>query len=343
MRNADLIWLPAVLIVFAGATTGWIRIVAIKKGLMDLPTGRSSHVKPTPRGGGLAVVASFLLVVIWAGVSGAWNREVLIALSVGGGSVAFVGFMDDRRSLPASLRFCVHFLSASWVVGTLGRIPSIDLDAFGAYAVWLERLFILTGIVWATNLFNFMDGIDGIAGSEAVFFAAAGGGLNWILGGDVSVTLALFSLAAACSGFLLWNWPPAKIFMGDVGSSFLGFILASIALIACKSGKISIEPWIILGGSFFTDASVTLIRRMIRGDRWSEAHRMHAYQRLARLWQGHRPVTLLFAIINIFWLLPWASFAAIRPEYGIRCLVVSLLPLVVVAIVAGAGRVEEHG
>jgi Fuc2NAc and GlcNAc transferase len=149
-------------------------------------------------------------------------------------------------------------------------------------------------------------------------------------------------LAAATLGFLVWNWPPASIFMGDVGSGFLGFTLAVLGLVASRHSVARIEVWMILSGVFVVDATVTLLRRLVRGDRWFEAHRQHAYQYLASRWKKHLPVTILVCAINLFWLFPWAWIAALYPAYAMWCALAALAPLVIIALLLGAGRESRH-
>jgi Fuc2NAc and GlcNAc transferase len=197
-------------------------------------------------------------------------------------------------------------------------------------------------IAWVLNLFNFMDGIDGIAASEAacVLFSAATLGIcmGHVSFTDISPALLV---GAACLGFLRWNWPPASIFMGDVGSGFLGYIIAVIALDSARSTSINIFAWLILGGTFLVDATVTLYRRTLRGERIFEPHRTHAYQWQTRRWGSHSRVTLANIVINILWLLPWAAAAVRLPSHGVWICAAALMPLGVLALFAGAGRAEQ--
>jgi Fuc2NAc and GlcNAc transferase len=306
-----------------------VRVVAIRRGLMDHPSQRSSHTIPTPRGGGLAIVAAQFVGLLVLHLRSYITLPESIALMAAGGAVALVGFLDDRRSVAASVRFMVHLAAAIVVVAMIGGVP--------ARAPWMGQLLAILGIAWVINLFNFMDGIDGIAASEAIFVSLSAAGMIFVLNGDVGLVGSFGALGMASMGFLVWNWPPARIFMGDVGSGFLGFMLAALALLASRRNVIALQVWPILGGVFLVDATVTLIRRMVRGDRWYEAHRMHAYQHLARVWGGHSAVTLAVCAVNLCWLLPWAWYASAHPSAATLCVAVALLPLVVVAIWAGAG------
>jgi Fuc2NAc and GlcNAc transferase len=313
---------------------------ALQSKLLDVPNIRSSHVVPTPRGGGLAIALSFFAATSALTLLGLLDREAMLALA-GGGAIAWVGFLDDHSQVSAKWRFGVHLAAAIFAVAVLGAIRLAVFRGLGAGAYWLSALSTVFTLAWATNLFNFMDGIDGLAAGEAIFVSAGGSILNYASGGDAGLTAAMACLSAATLGFMLWNWPPARLFMGDVGSGFLGFTLAVLAFAMSQRGGVPIGAWAILGGVFLVDASVTLIRRMIRGDRWSEPHRTHAYQHLARRWHAHLPVTLLAAAINVAWLLPWAWYAAHYPERAVFCVVIALLPLLVLAFFAGSGKPES--
>jgi len=231
----------------------------------------------------------------------------------------------------------VHFLSAIWALIWLGGPPALQLGTNILHWGSVGYVVGAVGIMWVLNLFNFMDGIDGIAASEAVFIALSGAMLCVYadMRGEVSVASVVFG--AACAGFLVWNWPPAKIFMGDVGSGYLGYVVAVLALTAARKSPGALWSWLILGGVFLVDASVTLVRRLFRGERVSEAHRNHAYQRLARSWKGHSRVTLAVIACNLLWLLPCAFLAAAYPQRGAWIACAALAPLLVVAVAAGAG------
>jgi Fuc2NAc and GlcNAc transferase len=325
----------------AVVTTGLMRRYALQRNLIDVPNRRSSHASPTPRGGGVAIVIAFFAATLLLAYLGLINAGVLGALLIGGGAMALVGFFDDRWHLRASVRLCVHFAAALCVVILIGGVPEGALSRWGLHGAWIGGLVAVLVLIWIANLFNFMDGIDGIAGSEAVFVSGCGAFLNWSNGGGIGLTAAMLCLAAASLGFLRWNWPPARIFMGDVGSGFLGFILGVLGLAANQGGAIPIEVWGILGGLFLVDATITLLRRVIRGEQWFEAHRLHAYQRLARRWNGHLPVTLSVSVINLAWLFPWAWFATRNPSYARYFLVAALVPIIALVILIGAGRREN--
>jgi Fuc2NAc and GlcNAc transferase len=311
------------------------------KSLLDIPNSRSSHASPTPRGGGVAIVLAFFVAILLLALLGEIDDRVLNGLLIGGGITALIGFIDDIRPQSPTIRFGVHLVAAIWVLNTVGGITEHTLGHWGLRGAWIGNLLSVMALVWTTNLFNFMDGIDGIAASEAIFVLSAGAWINWLGGGNPAVTPVMLCLAACCLGFLRWNWPPARIFMGDVGSGFLGFSIAVLGLAASKKSTIPIEVWGILGGAFLVDATLTLLRRIARGDRWFEAHRMHAYQRLARRWKAHLPVTSLVILVDVVWLLPWAILAVKFPVNASWFLAAALVPLLLAVFFCGAGTYEK--
>lgn len=318
--------------------TGITRRLALSRGVLDLPNERSSHTTPTPRGGGIATVLSTTAALTVLGLLGTLPIDVLVALGGGGVAVALVGFYDDHHRLSAKVRLAVHFAAAVWALVWLGGLPPLQIGEQLVSFGWTGYVLGALGIVWTLNLFNFMDGIDGIAASEAVFIACAGAVMTLLADASSAVPAVAFAFAAACCGFLAWNWPPAKIFMGDVGSGYIGYSIAVLAIVAARENPVALFVWLILGGIFFVDATVTLVRRWLRRERVDEAHCSHAYQRLARRWKSHERVTVVVVIVNLVWLFPCALFATLYPETAGWVVFAALVPIVTAAIVFGAGR-----
>ena len=317
------------------------RRMALSRGMMDVPNERSSHAAPTPRGGGVAIVVASLAASCVLFATHALSVQDFAALLGGGLPVAIIGLLDDRRPVSASVRLAVHLASAVWAVYILGGLPPIRFGAVVVHlAVWGDVLAVFA-IIWMLNLFNFMDGIDGIAASEAIFVAAAGAILCGSTGPDSSALFSGLTVAAASLGFLVWNWPPAKIFMGDVGSGYLGYVIGVLALTSAQENPDALWVWLILGGVFFVDATLTLLRRTLRGDRVYVAHRSHAYQWLSRRWKSHKSVTVGITAVNVLWLLPCAWFAVRNPVLAGWTTLVALAPVTLVAVSAGAGRRES--
>lgn len=295
--------------------TGLVRHYSLRKAILDIPNARSSHSLPTPRGGGIAIAITFFLAVGYLGWVGFISTMLVKALLGGGLIIAITGYWDDVKSLTAVTRICLQFLAAAWSLYCIGGMPILDLGFSQIHLGWVGYLIAMIGIVWLTNLYNFMDGIDGIAGSEAVFVSGVGGAILFFLGAE-NLATCCFVVCAATFGFLIWNWPPAKIFMGDVGSSLLGFIFALLAITSANQFKFSIFIWLALLAVFIFDATFTLIDRVRRGERWYNAHCEHAYQRLVQGGFRHRQVTLGIVLINLGFILPvgilmllWQKFA----------------------------------
>ena len=316
--------------------TGILGRYALRMKLIDIPNDRSSHEAPTPRGGGVAIVVVFLVGLVALGLWGMLPITGMLALGLGGAVVAGIGWLDDHRDVPARWRFTVHLIAAAWVVTLAGGAPPLALPGVICEWSWFGAVVLVVFIAWVLNLYNFMDGIDGIAGIEAITVAGPAAVMLWWLGTPGWASVAAL-LASATLGFLAWNWPPAKIFMGDAGSGFVGFTLAALAILTWADANLSIWAWLILLGVFIVDATITLIRRIIRGERAYQAHRNHAYQHASRHYNRHLPVTVITGVINLSWLTPLAFTAAYLPEWGIMLLLIAWLPLALVCFRFKAG------
>jgi Fuc2NAc and GlcNAc transferase len=256
-----------------------------------------------------------------------------------GALIAVVGFLDDHGHIAARWRLLAHFGAAIWALAWMGGLPTISLFGNELDLGWFGHLLAALYLVWMLNLYNFMDGIDGIASIEAVC-ACAGACLVYWLTGHENLMLAPMLLAVAVLGFLYWNFPPARIFMGDAGSGFLGVVIGILSLQAAWAAPEMLWVWLILLGVFVVDATFTLGRRLLRGDKVYEAHRSHAYQFASRVAGRHLPVTLTVMAINLLWLLPIALFVGLGFD-GVLGLLVAYIPLVLLAIKFHAGELEK--
>ena len=304
--------------------------------LLDIPNERSSHSIPTPTGGGMAVVVSFIVFLLAAGLVFEVAADEVFILALTGVVLAIVGYIDDHRHIPAQWRLLIHFCVALLLLFSLDYLPSLPVFGWQWQSGWLLSGISLIALVWLLNLFNFMDGIDGIASVEAVSSLCAAALILWIAGDDYWPAI-LMALSGSVLGFLVFNWPPAKIFMGDAGSGFLGFMLGALALMTSATGMISLWAWLILLAIFIGDSTLTLIRRAARGEKIHEAHRSHAYQILSRKWGAHMPVTRIVLLVNTFWLLPLAWGASVWPGLGLMLCLVAYGPLLWVMYKIGAG------
>ncbi|QTN24247.1 glycosyltransferase family 4 protein [Rhizobacter sp. AJA081-3] len=328
--------LSAAAIAISWALTLAVRRYAMAVDLLDHPNERSSHSAPTPRGGGVGFVACFIALSAML-----WHRELVgtdmfAALCGGGGLVAVLGFVDDRKPLPARVRFVGHVFASAWVLWWLGPLPAVPIIGMIIPLGTVGLIASVGYLVWSINLFNFMDGIDGIAGVELIS-VALGGALVWHLGGESTEWSAAVLLAACVAGFLVLNFPPARVFMGDAGSGFLGLLIAALSLWCGRDHPVLFWSWLILYGCFMVDATTTLVRRVRRGERFYVAHRSHAYQYASRLHKSHRTVTLAIGAINLAWLLPVALMVALRRLDGVVGTLIAYAPLVWLAYRYKAG------
>jgi Fuc2NAc and GlcNAc transferase len=308
-------WTAATAVAALGASwalTRQVRAYALRR-LIDRPNERSSHVVPTPRGGGLALVIAFLAGATLLALAGVVDGRTAVALLPGALAIAAVGWLDDHRPLPSLPRLGVHVLAAAWAVAWLGGMPALRAGRSLLHLGPPGAVLAVLGIVWATNLYNFMDGVDGIAAGEAVAAGAAGAVLLWMAGAPGLAAPALV-LAAAAAGFLPWNWQPARIFMGDVGSGAIGYAFGVLALASENAGAVPALVWLLLLGVFVVDATVTLLRRMARREPFLHAHRSHAYQRAVQGGSTHARVASAVLLIDLVLAL-LAAAAVLRPAW----------------------------
>lgn len=338
MINANLILLFSITLLSFLLTLA-VRRYALKARMLDMPNARSSHTIPTPRGGGIAIVVAFVVGCVALYKQDVLSLKPLAALVLGGGAIAIIGLIDDRYTISPKWRLIVHFAAAVFALIIFGALPIIRVGTVDIIpAFFLGGPIAVFFIVWLLNLYNFMDGIDGIAGLEAV---TTTGSMAWLLtltNSPSYLGLTCLVLAAASVGFLLWNFPPAKIFMGDAGSGFLGYSISILAIWSSLHEPTLLWSWLIVLAVFITDATVTLMQRFARGKKISEAHRSHAYQRATQRTGSHLSITLSVCLINVLWLLPLAWLTATSRLDGALATVIAYTPLVLLALKLKAGR-----
>jgi Fuc2NAc and GlcNAc transferase len=290
-----------------------VRQHAIRHAILDIPNDRSSHTVATPRGGGLAIaIVSLTGIVLGAGV-GLLPVRLAIGLTGGGALVATIGWLDDRRSLDPLTRLVAQTAAALWLVFWVGGMPTFHFGSAAHHLGGWGAMIAVLAVVWCTNLFNFMDGIDALAGSEAVSVGVIAG-LLLLSNGSTALACVTLLIAAASAGFLVWNLPPARIFMGDVGSSLLGFLFSSLAVVS-EGSALPIVWWAILFLVFVLDATITLFRRAARREAVYSAHREHAYQRAVSSGWSHGRVTSAVVVMNLV-LGALAKIGWDRPTYA---------------------------
>jgi glycosyltransferase WbpL len=282
----------------SSALTRLVLRYTISENIMDVPNPRSMHRTPIPRGGGIAIVVGILGGTVALTVSGWLPSRTAIALSGGALLLAGIGWMDDRWGVRPYWRLAVQLGAAVWALVWLGGVQHVHLGAHVFQSGLLLNIAAAVGIVWLINLYNFMDGIDGIAAAEAVSVGSVAGALLW-WAGDRGLAGVSAVIAAASGGFLLWNWSPAKIFMGDVGSGVLGYVFAALAIASDNSERLFIWQWVLLLGVFVGDATLTLVRRALHSDRVYQAHKQHAYQRAVQAGSTQASVVGAIVLINL--------------------------------------------
>ena len=333
-----IIWVILASFLISFLLTGYMRHYALKKNIIDNPNERSSHTIPTPRGGGVSIVITFLLVLVGLIISNQLQLTTGSILVAAGLGVAILGFLDDHGHINSMLRLAIHFLIAIGAVFSLGGFSDVTLFNGNLHLGWFANIIAVLFLVWLLNLYNFMDGINGIASVEAITTVVSMAILYYVLNTTLNSDI-LWLLAACVFGFLLWNFPKAKIFMGDACSGFLGLTLGILALIALKENLALFCAWIICLGVFVVDATYTLVKRVLSGYKMYDAHRSHSYQILSRRWGSHTPVTLAIAAINLLWLFPIAYITTTQqwayPEFAV---LIAYLPLIFLAIKLKAGN-----
>ena len=310
------------------------RLVTTAFQIVDTPNHRSAHEGLIPTGAGISFVLVFLVGLylnseyeVLAGPNQVF-LQVVPALLV----VAIAGFLDDYRPLPWKIRFVIHAICCTYIVWVAG-VPLVNTLGVELNLGFVGNILAVLGLIWFLNLYNFMDGIDGIAAGEAVFtlFVAAAIAIYFDLGEVTHPVVLLF----ACSfGFLIINWPKARVFMGDCGSGFLGL---TFGVFVVTETMLPIWSWLILLGWFVTDALLTITLRLFRKQRIHEAHSEHAYQHLNRA-VGTVKTLLLVFVINTVWLLPLAALAAISKDWGFGLVILAYMPLIITEYYCGAGQ-----
>lgn len=326
------------LIILSLIITFFIKNYAINNNLIDVPNQRSSHSTPTPRGGGVAIVICYLLFLIYLYFSKTIDSQIFIGFSVSSLLVAVIGFMDDHQDLSAKVRLLVHFIAAGILVYFSGGLPDIEFAGVLFNLGWMGTVFVIFFIVWMINLYNFMDGIDGLAASEIIISSTVMGLLALIYYQNTPLAYLAWGLACSAIGFLFLNFPPAKIFMGDAGSGFLGITAISLILFFGQVDQSLIWAWGIMLSVFIVDASFTLSQRMLKKHSVSEAHRNHAYQKASRKFNSHKTVTISIAAINIIWLAPLAFLTVAGFIDGFFALLIAYTPIILLAIYFKAGQ-----
>lgn len=301
----------------------WIAKKSKKLGLIDIPNRRSSHAIPTPRGGGIGIVLSVFIFTIIFFLLGIIKNTGYIFLTIGAIFIALVGFFSDRFNTSSLYRIIIQIFIAGISVWLLGDFTYLNIGNHILNLEFLGLIFNVILLVAITNFYNFMDGIDGLAASQGVITGIGLVAFGIILKENSLVAIGSVLSGATC-GFLLLNISPAKIFMGDTGSYFLGFYLAYLTLIH----KQLLIPIILILGVFLFDTVVTLTRRIMKKERWYRAHRSHFYQRAISLGYTHMQTTLIISLISFLFLIMACIYLLASVSIQLIILCAALLILV---------------
>lgn len=321
-----IIWLPLIAFVLSFLGVYFLKKYALRLKIVAIPNERSLHNKVTPRGGGVIIAIVFLAFILVFYIT----RQIMVAeflVLFGGGLImAVTGFLDDILELKASIRFIIQFFAVGWGIYWIGGIPSTAFFERLPVLYAIANAVTVVALVWFINSFNFIDGIDGLATSSATFFSLSTGG--YFLWQGIEPYGSLLIVLAACSlAFLCFNWPPAKMFLGDAGSNFFGYLFGAMVLITVKNGNLSIWTWLIILAYLITDTTTTTFLRLCLVKGWYHTHRSHAYQNLARVLDNHKFVTCLITGINVFYLLPLAYLSIQYQQYAWLAFAASVIPI----------------
>ena len=290
MNNIIIIIIIIALGIASFGLTYWIRNFALRKKIVDIPNERSLHSIPTPKGGGLAIVISWYVGITILFFFNAIEPNLYYAL-MSGFILMIVSLVDDLMSLKPGIRLLVHFGTSILAFYFLQGLRPFIIPELGLESLYMFYPIVIIGMVWFINLFNFMDGVDGFASLEAVLVSL----VIFIFSGNIINLLFIICIA----GFLYWNWPRAKIFLGDVGSTQLGFILIVLGIYFHNSLEFSILNWIMLTSPFWFDATFTLYRRWKNKEKLSHAHKKHVYQRFVQAGFSHQKVNFYLIGVNL--------------------------------------------
>jgi len=305
---------------------------AMKNQILALPGKRTLHENDTPRGGGIIFSLLFIFSIGVLFLLDIFSSKVIIVLGVGGLVATLFGFFDDIYDIEAKKKLVIQiiiswlslFMIDGWLFTNVAWFPSFIIIPFSILV-----------FVWMLNAYNFMDGIDGLAASGA-FFGSGVLALIMIINNGPLELLFLSILLMSCIGsFLVFNWPPATIFMGDSGSIFLGYIFGVLIIYTTVNNLVSIWTWFIIFGYFFADTSVTMITRLIFVKKWYFPHRSHAYQNLSRITNSHLKITGSILIYNLLWILPLSIWSVMDPNKAVFALLLAIIPSVVVCFKYG--------
>ena len=324
MAILKVIYFTGGALLFSILATGMLRQYSIRHSLLDIPNERSSHSTPTPRGGGLAIVLPVLTCTVLLYYLGLLPVSIVVAFVGGGILVSLTGWLDDHYDIPEIWKAICYVTAATWAVYWLDGMAALKIGDAVITLNFAGGILAILACAWLINLYNFMDGTDALAALQAICTGAFSGFLLMTMGRQ-DLAIICFVITTASIGFLYWNWPPAKIFMGDVGSCFIGFSFGVLAISGEKGGVLPALVWFILLSVFICDATLTLFLRILKKEKWYSAHRSHAYQRLVQMGASHAHLAVCVLLINVIFLWPIAYIAWRWQQFSLPVLALTVL------------------
>ena len=330
---AIAIVIPAVVAAIFAAVLARVLIgVTLRRSILAIPNERSSHTIPTPTLGGISIA---IPVIVWSAYR-IGQDPLCWAVIVGGGILAVLGLVDDLRDLSARVRLPVQCVAVALALSMVPIALPLVVEPISIRQAWLVWGLDFLIVLWMVNLYNFMDGIDGIATTQCVVFCA---GVLLIGRPEAFAAEFVWVLLGAALGFLWFNRAPARIFMGDVGSGLLGLLVGILAITLDARRQMPLIASLILLAGFWFDATYTLCVRIATGQKFASAHRSHLYQKCAQRF-GHGRTTTMFFGFSVIWLMPLSWACALLPQWAIPLLLAAIAPLAVAAVRIGAGQAD---
>jgi Fuc2NAc and GlcNAc transferase len=300
--------------------------IAISRKILSNPNHRTLHKSSTPRGGGVVFSSIFVIFSLYFWRNDPSNYVIYLTISVGGLAALLVGFIDDLVSISPIKKLIFQVILAGWGVFWLEGGPLMVIDWMPNIIVLFISMFFL---VWIMNAYNFMDGVDGMASLGGILASILVALIIVITNGLTLTALLLLLLSSTMAGFLIFNWPQAKIFMGDSGSMFLGYFFGCIVLYTTMHNEVTIWTWIIVFGYYIADTTTTQIMRLIMVKKWYAPHRSHAYQNYARLTDSHLKTIMLFVLYYLIWIFPLLTWSLIDPDDALFISFLAVIPAII--------------
>ena len=299
---------------------------------MAQPNFRSLHKQPIPSGGGIIIsfvyISSTVCFIFLENIS----SDILFKLAIGGLAASIFGLMDDVIEVRTTTKLLVQIMLSVWILFIFSESLQSTFDVIAGKFYWPFIVISVFFLVWLSNVFNFMDGIDGMLTSESMLITFSAALIILLVHGGGENTVLLFLLGIVCLGFLLFNFPPASIFIGNAGSMFLGYLVGCIIFKTIIDNDINVWTWLIILGHFLSETTLTTVMRIKLTKNWYKPHRSHAYQNLARIWDSHKLVTIGSMIFHLFWLFPLALISAFNPEVGFILFLLAVFPVVLLTL-----------